>query len=143
MRQVLIIVWAIVGIVSVSAMNAENTLNEEVFSFLRGSKWKIVTCDCGVPLMDKAFLLNYSVFNALDYKFYSSDGSLISSHSVSISNVKKLSNGFLSFTFTLPLSKTEQRALGRIADIHNYKVIDNNTIEADIQGCQQLLKKTK
>lgn len=126
-----------------NALYAQNNLNEEVFSFLRGSKWKIIKCDCGFPIMDKAFLLNYSVFNDLNYQFYSSNGSIIINHSVTISNVKRLSNGLLSFTFKLPLSKTEQKTLGRVTDIHNYKVIDNNTIEADIQGCQQLLKRTK
>jgi hypothetical protein len=122
-------------------MFAQNYLNEEVLSFLKGARWKIVKSDCGLPIVDKSMLLNYNVFNGLNFKSYSHKGVLISNENISIQNVKRLSNGYFTFEIKIPLTKKEQQIFGRVADIHKYNVIDNNTIKIEYYGCKQVLER--
>jgi hypothetical protein len=121
----------------------QNVPSEEVFNFLRGSKWKIIKCDCGIPILDYSFLGDYYVFNNLNIKTYSEKGAFIGSFNFSISNVKRLSTGLLAFTFKLPLTIEDQKSMGREYDKHTFKVIDNNTMDADIEGCKQVLIRVK
>lgn len=111
------------------AQENDLTTKEGIKQFLSSSDWDVVESNHRVEALD-----NYMLKLLFSYKndkviIYKKDRSIFSNDIFFISEIKQLSNGFVSFKLIVELNKWEQKYFEKKQEAHTYRVIDVNTIE--------------
>lgn len=111
------------------AQENDLTTKEGIKQFLSSSDWDVVESNHRVEVLD-----NYMLKLLFSYKndkviIYKKDRSIFSNDIFFISEIKHLSNGFVSFKLIVELNKWEQKYFEKKQEAHTYRVIDVNTIE--------------